>query len=81
MFTLQFWQSALERAVKTFAQALVAVLGAGTFGVLDAPWTTALSAAALAAVLSVLTSVMSAPVGEPGTPSVVPAAPSRSVAA
>ncbi|GAA3439960.1 holin [Kutzneria kofuensis] len=72
MFTLTFWQCTIERAMKTFCQALVAVLGAGSVGLLNAPWSTSLSTAGMAALLSVLTSVGSAPLGKPGTPSLVP---------
>ncbi|MGH3980830.1 MAG: holin [Pseudonocardiaceae bacterium] len=78
MFTYQFWRLAFERAVKTFAQTLLAIFGAGGIGLLDAPWTTALSAAGMAAVLSVLTSMTSAPVGERNTPSLLlPESPSQ----
>lgn len=60
MFASLFWRGAAERAVKTFAQALIAVLGADGFGLLNAPWLTALSTAGMAALLSVLTSVATA---------------------
>ena len=75
MFTYRFWQLAGERAVKTFAQTLVAVLSITSFGLLNAPWTTALSTAGMAAMLSVLTSMASVPVGEPNSPNLLPAAP------
>ena len=71
MLTLTFWQCSLERAMKTFCQTLVAVLGAGSVGLLNADWTTSLSTAGMAALLSVLTSVGSVPVGKPGSPSLV----------
>jgi hypothetical protein len=73
MFTSRFWQLASERALKTFAQSLVAILSATGVGLLTAPWTTALSTAAMAALLSALTSMASAPVGEPDTPNLLPA--------
>lgn len=66
MTTLAFWTAVAERSLKTFAQTLGALLGAGTFGLLDAPWQASVSAAAMAAVLSVLTSVGSSTTGEPG---------------
>lgn len=66
-----FLKSLVERAVKTFAQALVAVLSAGAADVMSVPWQGALGAAAFAALLSVLSSVASSAWGDPGTPSVV----------
>ena len=57
LFTLAFWQGAGERGLKTFAQSLVAIIGVGTLGLLDVDWPAALSVAALAAVVSLLTSV------------------------
>jgi hypothetical protein len=71
LFTAYFWKSALERALKSFAQALLAVVGAGQLGVLDVSWRPALSTAAMAAVLSVLTSMASARVGAPDDPSLL----------
>ena len=71
MFTQMFWQLAVERAVKTFAQTLAAVLGAGGIGLIDAPWLTALSTAAVALLVSLLTSVASAPIGRPNDPSLL----------
>lgn len=71
MFTYQFWQFALERAFKTFAQTLIALFSAGGIGLFNAPWTTALSAAGMAAMLSVLTSIVSEPWGARGTPSLL----------
>ena len=72
MFTYRFWQLASERAVKTFAQSLLAIFSATGVGLLTVPWMAALSTAGMAAVLSVLTSMASAPVGEPDTPSLLP---------
>lgn len=57
MFTRRFWKDTFERAVKTLAQAAVAVLTANATGLLDADWVTVGSVAGLAAVVSVLTSV------------------------
>ncbi|MGH3898418.1 MAG: holin [Pseudonocardiaceae bacterium] len=76
MFKCRFWQLTGERAVKTFAQSLVAILSATSVGLLTAPWTMALSTAGMAAVFSVLTSMASAPVGEPNTPNLLPHTPS-----
>ncbi len=71
MFTYRFWQLASERALKTFAQSLLALLSVAGVGLLTAPWTTALSTAGMAAVLSVLTSIASEPVGERHSPSLL----------
>lgn len=60
IYDLLFWKAAAERSIKTFAQTLAAVLGAGQVGLMDAPWGSSFSVAALAAVLSLLTSVASA---------------------
>jgi hypothetical protein len=75
MFTYQFWQLAIERAVKTFAQSLLAIFSATGVGLLTVPWTASLSTAGIAAVLSVLTSIASTPVGEPNSPSLLPVGP------
>lgn len=69
--TADFWRCTAERAVRTFLQTLVAVLGAGGIGLLDAPWVTALSTAGMAALLSVLNAVAAAPIGTPDSPSVL----------
>jgi Putative lactococcus lactis phage r1t holin len=72
VFTRQFWTLSAERALKTFAQALAAVLVTGGAGLLAADWKTALSTAGMAAVISILTSVASLRVGPPDSPSMVP---------
>lgn len=66
MFTLLFWKAAAERAIKTAAQTAAALLIANGTGLLDTDWAQAGSVAGMAAVLSVLTSVGSAGVGNPG---------------
>ena len=58
-----FWVAAGERAVKTFAQALVAVFAAGVT-ILDVDWQQTLAIAATAAVVSLLTSIASVRLGE-----------------
>jgi len=74
MFTRRFWILTAERMIKTFAQTLAGVLVAGaTMSV--AGWKTALSAAALAAIVSVLTSIGSLKIGPADSPSVVSPAP------
>lgn len=61
MFTSLFWKDTAERAVKTFAQALLALfVVAPNTPVLAFDWPSALGLAATAVVISVLTSVVSA---------------------
>ena len=71
MWTMDFWKDTAERAIKTFAQALIAGLTAGAVGILDVPWVDVLSVSALVAVLSVLTSLVSAPFSPRGTASLL----------
>jgi hypothetical protein len=57
LVTGAFWVAALERAVKTFAQSLAALLVADGTGILSTAWGDRASIAAMAAVVSLLTSV------------------------
>ena len=66
MWTAAFWKAAGERAIRTFAQALLAVLGADVVSVVNVDWPYALGVAVLAALLSVLTSVAASGVGGVG---------------
>lgn len=66
MFNKEFALAVLERALKTFAQALVAVFAAGSITVLNVDWTQALAVAGTAALLSVLTSIASGGFGNYG---------------
>lgn len=56
-----FWKAALIRAIKTFAQAMVAQIGAGSAGIVQFDWVGALSVSAMAAVLSIFTSLAGLP--------------------
>ena len=58
-----FWVAAGERAVKTFAQSLVALFVAGVT-VLTIDWQQALAVSVTAAVVSLLTSIASVRLGE-----------------
>jgi hypothetical protein len=69
-FNRAFLAAAVERAVKTFAQTLAALLAGTGSGVLDVDWSGRLSVAGMAAVVSLLTSVASGGVGRAG-PSLV----------
>ena len=71
MFTKSFVLSALERAVKTVAQAVVAVFAASQANILTADWKAVLATAGTAGLLSILTSIASDGFGPKGTPSLV----------
>lgn len=60
LFTSSFWKRASVRAIKTFAQTAVALLGVGTTGIIEVDWLNVLSVSCLAAVTSYLTSISSA---------------------
>lgn len=66
MTTIAFWKATAERMVRTFAQAVLGVVGAGQLGILDVDWGEAVSVGALAAVLSLLTAIVTAGVGPAG---------------
>lgn len=57
MFSLEFWNYAGERAIKTVAQAAIAYLGSGTIGLFSIDWAALASVSLGAGLLSVLTSV------------------------
>lgn len=59
IMTVAFWKSAGERAIKTAAQAAIALLGTDQFvSALDVNWTEIGGIALLAGVLSILTSIV-----------------------
>lgn len=61
IWTIAFWKGLAERAIKTFAQSAVAAATIGVVGnstgVTDVNWLMILSIAALATLLSALTSI------------------------
>lgn len=77
MFTTSFWRQALERAIKTFAQAAIAVLSVDGLGLLTVDWLAVGSVAGLAAVVSVLTSIATSGFGQPDSPSMVAVEPAQ----
>jgi hypothetical protein len=69
IFTRSFWADALERAVKGAANGLVLTVGGGVIDWVHLDWQVLASAGIGGAVLSVLTSIASAPFASPGTAS------------
>lgn len=73
--TAAYWTGVLDRAVKSFAQQLILLWGADQgLNLLAVDWRSALGLAGGAAVLSLLTSLVSAPVGDKGSTSFLPGA-------
>lgn len=67
-----FWREALDRAAKSAAQALLITLGGdAAFDVFSVDWRVIVGVSGGAAVLSLLTSIASAPFGQKGTASVL----------
>lgn len=71
-----FWRETAERALKTFAQVLLALLisdAAVPTNIFSIDWVPTLGISLAAALISVLTSIASAksPFGTPGSPSLV----------
>lgn len=75
MWSREFWKAATDRALKSAAQSLLLLWGSDqVLNILDVDPLPAAGIAAGAAVLSVLTSIVSAPVGDRGTTSLLPGA-------
>jgi hypothetical protein len=75
MFTKNFWKQAAERAVKSAAQGLIGMWTLDGFNILNADLSLAGGVAAGAAVLSVLTSLVTSNTGEKDSPSAVEITP------
>jgi hypothetical protein len=72
MWTWKFWQQTLERAVKTFAQVVLAFTTGNGLGLLDVAWGHVFQVAGLATLISALTSIVSLPFGkDSNSPSIV----------
>lgn len=71
MWTIGFWKQAVERAVKTAAQAALAFFIVGQTVFTEIDWGVVAGGAAVAAIASVLTSLASAPFGPEDSPSLV----------
>jgi len=71
MLGKKFWLSTAERAAKSAAQCLLGLWAGDGFDFIQIDWQHSLGLAGGAALLSILTSVVSAPVGPDGSPSLV----------
>lgn len=74
LLTRSFWLDTLERAIKTAAQSLLAAI-VGTAAVTEFDWGVVLLTTGVATGASVLTSIISSGIGEPGTASILNPAP------
>lgn len=54
MFTIDFWKKTLIRAIRTFAESMLAYIGTGAIVLKDVEWLAALSAGALGFILAIL---------------------------
>ena len=54
----KYWAFSGERALKTAAQVAIATIGVDAIGILQVDWVNVLSVSALAAIMSLLTSVL-----------------------
>jgi hypothetical protein len=75
MFTGTYWKQALERAAKSAAQGLLGMWALDGFNTLNADYRLAFGVASGAAVLSLLTSIVTAGIGQPNSPSAVATTP------
>lgn len=61
LFTAKFWKAALIRAIRTFAEAMLAYIGTGAVVLGDVDWIAALSAGAFGFVLAILIALAGLP--------------------
>jgi len=61
MFSAEWWNAALVRAVRTFAESAVAYIGTGAVVLGDVNWLAALSAGAFGFVMSILLALTGLP--------------------
>ncbi|MDO4630886.1 MAG: holin [Corynebacterium sp.] len=79
MWTKIFWLDTADRAIRTFAQALLATVTVGD-AIYQVDWQAGLGIAATAAVASVLTSISTSKVGAGETAALVSTAPAKHAA-
>ena len=73
----KWWEAAATRAVKTAAQTTVALVGTNAVGMTDVNWAAVANVAALAALLSMLTSIAGLPEVDSGAAATDPDATSE----
>ena len=61
MFNWEFWKAALIRAVRTFAESMLAYIGTGAIVLKDVDWLAALSAGAMGFIVAILLSLAGLP--------------------
>jgi hypothetical protein len=61
MFTWDFWKAALIRAIRTFAESMLAYIGTGAIVLKDVDWIAALSAGGLGFVVAILLALAGLP--------------------
>lgn len=61
IFDWNFWRCALIRAIRTFAEAMLAYIGTGAVVLGDVNWLAALSAGAMGAVIAILLALAGLP--------------------
>ena len=61
LFNLEFWRAALIRAVRTFAESMLAYIGTGAIVLKDVDWLAALSAGAMGFIIAILLSLAGLP--------------------
>ena len=61
LFTWDFWKAALIRAVRTFAESMLAYIGTGALVLKDVDWSAALSAGGLGFVIAILLALAGLP--------------------
>ena len=71
IYSKEFWKSATERAIKTFAQFIIVLFGAEAFNIFTLDWVQFAGMALAGVVVSYATSIVSANFGEKGTPSLL----------
>jgi r1t holin len=72
MYTAAFWTGAFDRAIKSLAQTLILLwFTSDVVNLFEVNWVQSLGVGAGALVLSLLTSIVSAPVGDRGSTSVM----------